>query len=85
MLPLLQQASVLAKRYDAVIANPPYMGSKFYTDNLKSFINSDYKCSKSDLYSAFIEKAYNTGREREHIVKLTSIQPALNPIPFPDM
>ncbi|MFQ1843638.1 hypothetical protein ACK36U_16925, partial [Aeromonas veronii] len=24
------------------------------------------------------------GREREHIVKLTSIQPALNPIPFPD-
>ena len=25
------------------------------------------------------------GREREHIVKLTSIQPALHPIPFPDM
>lgn len=59
LLPLLKQASVLAKRYDAVIANPPYMGSKFYTDNLKSFINSDYKCSKPDLYSAFIEKAYN--------------------------
>ncbi|MGL6599961.1 hypothetical protein ACSZOB_20570, partial [Aeromonas veronii] len=32
-----------------------------------------------------INHTSDAGREREHIVKLTSIQPALNPIPFPDM
>ena len=26
--PLLQQARLLAEQYDAVVANPPYMGSK---------------------------------------------------------
>lgn len=29
---LLAQAAVLARRYDAVIANPPYMGSKDGTE-----------------------------------------------------
>ena len=28
--PLLQQARLLARQYDAVVANPPYMGSKYY-------------------------------------------------------
>ena len=27
--PLLQQARLLARQYDAVVANPPYMGSKW--------------------------------------------------------
>jgi tRNA1(Val) A37 N6-methylase TrmN6 len=28
LLPLVQQAQVLAMQFDAVVANPPYMGSK---------------------------------------------------------
>ena len=29
--PLVQQAELLAAQYDAVVANPPYMGSKALT------------------------------------------------------
>ena len=58
LVPMVQQAWVLAQRYEAVIANPPYMGGKFYDALLKAFINKKYKESKGDLYAAFIEKKY---------------------------
>ncbi len=52
----LKPAQLLAANYDAVVANPPYMGNKYYTPVLKKFINKHYKKSKADLYSAFIER-----------------------------
>ena len=54
LLPLLQQAKLLAKQYDAVIANPPYMGSKFYVPTLKKYIEKNYKVAKGDLYTCFM-------------------------------
>ncbi|WP_313483670.1 BREX-1 system adenine-specific DNA-methyltransferase PglX [Acinetobacter variabilis] len=54
LLPLVKQAKLLAKQYDAVIANPPYMGSKFYAPALKKFIESNYKVAKGDLYTCFM-------------------------------
>ena len=51
--PLVQQAEVLAVRYDAVVANPPYMGSKFYCVALKDFVASIYEAGKADLYGVF--------------------------------
>ncbi|MGI2137042.1 BREX-1 system adenine-specific DNA-methyltransferase PglX [Shewanella baltica] len=56
LLPLLQQASVLTKRYDAVIANPPYMGSKGMNAELKEFAKKQFPDSKSDLFAIFIER-----------------------------
>lgn len=56
LLPLLQQACVLAKRYDAVIANPPYMGSKGMNAELKEFAKKQFPNSKSDLFAIFIER-----------------------------
>ncbi len=50
----LRQAEYLARNYHLVIANPPYMGSSNANARLKSFLNSDYKDVKSDLFSAFI-------------------------------
>lgn len=54
LFPLVKQAKLLAKKYDAVIANPPYMGSKFYVPTLKKFIESNYKVAKGDLYTCFM-------------------------------
>ena len=54
--PLLQQARLLARQYDAVVANPPYMGSKFYSPTLKTFVNREYKEAKADLYSCFMQR-----------------------------
>ena len=33
LAPLVQQAEMLAVQYDAVVANPPYMGSKVLLSN----------------------------------------------------
>ena len=56
ILELLRQLRMLAHQYDAVIANPPYMGSKYYTSTLKAFVNKEYKEAKADLYACFMER-----------------------------
>ena len=38
--PLVQQAELLAAQYDAVVTNPPYMGSNGMNDLLKSLTRS---------------------------------------------
>lgn len=54
LLPFVQQAWILAQRYDAVVANPPYMGSKYQTPDVKKFLRSNFKDFDRDLFSAFI-------------------------------
>ncbi len=54
--PLLQQARLLAWQYDAVVANPPYMGGKYFAGKLKDFIAEQYKEAKADLYACFIQR-----------------------------
>ena len=53
---LVRQAEMLAGRYDAVVANPPYMGSKFHTPVLKKFLKDHYKGYEKDMFSAFIDR-----------------------------
>lgn len=59
LLPLVQQAKLLAKQYDAVIANPPYMGGKGMNAALKDFAKKQFPDSKSDLFAMFIERGFN--------------------------
>ncbi len=54
LLPLLRQASVLSMQFDAVVANPPYMGSKYYDGALKQLVERHYKVAKGDLYTCFM-------------------------------
>ena len=58
LLPLVQQAKLLAKQYDAVIANPPYMGGKGMNAALKDFAKKKFPDSKSDLFAMFIERGF---------------------------
>jgi type II restriction/modification system DNA methylase subunit YeeA len=55
-LPLVLQAILLAKTYDAVIANPPYMGGKYMQPALKDYAKTFYPDTKSDLFAMFIER-----------------------------
>ena len=57
--PLLRQCELLAGRYDAVVANPPYMGGKGMNPLLKSFAKTEYPDSKSDLFAMFIERGFD--------------------------
>ena len=52
--PLVQQAQLLAAQYDAVVANPPYMGGKYHNSLLKEFLKAHFKEYKSNLFSAFV-------------------------------
>lgn len=53
--PLVKQAKILARRYDAVITNPPYMGGSGMNDKLSRFVKDNYPDSKSDLFACFME------------------------------
>lgn len=63
LLPLVQQANLLAKQYDAVIANPPYMGGKGMNTALKDFAKKKFPDSKSDLFAMFIERGFGWCKE----------------------
>lgn len=54
LLPLLKQARLLAMRYDAVVANPPYMGNRYLAPTLKAYLKDYYQGYEKDLFSAFI-------------------------------
>ncbi|MCI1589807.1 BREX-1 system adenine-specific DNA-methyltransferase PglX [Heyndrickxia oleronia] len=51
---LLKQSRILAKKYDVVCTNPPYMGNNNMNDRLKVFLQENYEKGKADLFSAFI-------------------------------
>ena len=71
LLPLLTQARLLAKRYDAVIANPPYMGSKGMNVDLKEFAKKKFPNSKSDLFAIFIERNLDLTKESGVVAMIT--------------
>ena len=53
---LADQAFILSRQYDCVVANPPYMGSKGMNPLLKEFAKERFPDSKSDLCAIFIER-----------------------------
>ena len=59
LLPYVHQALILAQQYDAVIANPPYMGSKGMNAELKDFAKKAFPNSKSDLFAIFMERGFD--------------------------
>lgn len=59
VLKLLEQAEYLSQTYDCVIANPPYMGSKYHIKLVKDYLKENYKGYDKDLFSAFIVRNLN--------------------------
>ena len=48
------QTRYLTRKYAAVVANPPYMGAKNMSGELKQFVQDHYEDGKADLFAAFI-------------------------------
>ena len=59
LLPLVQVAEALAQKYDAVVTNPPYMGSSGMNAKLTDFVKKNYPDSKSDMSTVCMEKTLN--------------------------
>ncbi|MDS1542128.1 BREX-1 system adenine-specific DNA-methyltransferase PglX [Escherichia coli] len=62
-IPFIQQAWILAQRYDAVVANPPYMGGKGMNGELKEFAKNNFPDSKADLFAMFMQHAFSLLKE----------------------
>ncbi|EPU4032710.1 BREX-1 system adenine-specific DNA-methyltransferase PglX [Enterobacter asburiae] len=57
-IPFIQQAWLLAQRYDTVVANPPYMGGKGMNTELKRFAKENFLNSRFDLFSMFMQLGF---------------------------
>lgn len=57
VLRVLEQAEMLCQRYHVVLANPPYMGSRYFRSGLKTFVKDHYEHCSADLYGCFIQGA----------------------------
>lgn len=51
---VLEQTRYLSRTYAAVVGNPPYMGSKNMSAQLKKYVEEHYPKGKSDLFAAFM-------------------------------
>ena len=71
LAPLVQQADLLAAQYDAVVANPPYMGSNRMNSLVKEFAKTRYPRTKSDLYSISMERFFKFGKSSGFIGLVT--------------
>lgn len=53
---LVRIGEIMARRYDVVVTNPPYMGNNGMSGKLSDYVKKNYPDSKSDLFAVFIEK-----------------------------
>ena len=54
---LINLGETMARRYDVVVTNPPYMGSSGMSGKLAKYVKENYPDSKADLFAVFMEKA----------------------------
>jgi len=52
---MIKQAEIMSRKYNGCITNPPYMGQKGMSDNLKRYLDKKFKISKVDLFATFME------------------------------
>ncbi len=68
---LLKQYEILNQKYDIVCTNPPYMGKKNINNKLSNFLKKEYPKTKSEMYSAFIERCLDFTKENGYLSMIT--------------
>ena len=54
---VLRMAEALSPKYHVVVANPPYLGNRGMNSTLQAFVKVAFPNGKTDLFSAFIDRA----------------------------
>lgn len=68
---LAVQAKIMARKYDVVVTNPPYMGSSGMGARLAEFVKKQYPDSKSDLFAVFMERGLDWVKESGYTSMIT--------------
>lgn len=68
---MLANCEPLAETYDAVIANPPYMGSSNMDKWLANWVKKRYPDSKRDLCTCFIERGFTLAKPEGYSAMVT--------------
>ena len=68
---LAAQAKIMARKYDVVVTNPPYMGSSGMGARLAEFVKKQYPDSKSDLFAVFMERGREYTQANGYLAMIT--------------
>ncbi|MBD9244246.1 MAG: BREX-1 system adenine-specific DNA-methyltransferase PglX [Coriobacteriaceae bacterium] len=66
-----ESCEALRRRFDVVVANPPYMGSSSFNAFMRKWIKKNYSDVKSDLCTCFIERGYGLAKDRGYSAMVT--------------
>jgi type II restriction/modification system DNA methylase subunit YeeA len=64
---IIDQAWILSKKFDCVVANPPYMGWNGMNNTLKNFAKIYFPNSKTDTFSMFADKQISMLSDKGYI------------------
>ena len=67
LLPLVRVAKAMAQKYDVVVTNPPYRGTKDVGVLLSNFAKKNYPDSKGDLSTIFMERGVSYAKKHGYI------------------
>lgn len=67
----LASMRALSRRFDVVVANPPYMGSSSFNPFMSKWVKKHYPDSCKDLCTAFIERGYTLAQENGYDAMVT--------------
>lgn len=68
--PFVKQAQLLAMQFDAVVANPPYMGKHGMNALLKELGAHQYNSGKSDMYGMFMLQGQQLAKKTGQIAQV---------------
>lgn len=68
---IVDVARILTTRFDAVVTNPPYLGSSGMNPELSKFVKDAYPDSKSDLFACFIERCLEFSGKDDYVSMIT--------------
>lgn len=67
----LEACKALRRRFDVVVANPPYMGSSSFNPFMSGWVKKNYPDVKSDLCTCFIERGHSLAADRGYAAMVT--------------
>lgn len=67
---LVKQGIIMSDKYDALITNPPYMGSRGMNPKLSAFVEKKYPDMKADLFAVFMELDENMVKPKGYMAMI---------------